>query len=124
VIDVGEVVLRNLTVLPLPNFFPQSGATPGPLQQDRFVYDLFPGRLPVGPLRHISIIPQMGHRMYHLHRTEQEKSKWPNHQEELVEAAGVDQPYIIESMEVIGFKEWLKTLEWLDVARSAERVYV
>jgi hypothetical protein len=66
VIDVSEVVLRNLTVLPLPHLFPQCGATPGPLQQDRFVYGLlFPER-PVGTLRHTSILAQMGHRMSHL----------------------------------------------------------
>jgi hypothetical protein len=72
-IDVGEVVLRNPTLLRLPHFFPQSGSTPGPLQQDRFVYGLFPEGLPAGHLRHASMLAQMGHRMYHLLRRRKRK---------------------------------------------------
>ena len=65
-IDVSKVVLRNFTVLGLPYFFSQPRTAPGPFQEDRFIDDLFPVRLRVGPLRHTSILTQVGHVMPHL----------------------------------------------------------
>ena len=41
-VNVSEVVSRNHTVTGPPNFLPQPGATPGPLQPGRLIDDFFP----------------------------------------------------------------------------------
>ncbi len=62
VIDIRGIVLRHFAIRRLPHFFPQSGAAPGPLQDERVVDGFFLRNGRFTPFsRQLPSLPQMGH---------------------------------------------------------------